>query len=182
MCKTGFACRAIAGKRHAMCSKQPGVDLYKQRRIPPRRLGSASSILDDAATRFFYKPQMRRGLASAQHAVPTPASTAPRAREGIKTHARRAEADGLLPWSGITSSIDPAKSLHQPRPFNAPTRLRFKASAAHPSTRLAPHQLGPVALALWNHRAEQQVARDAECETRVVALDPVLGAAATPTA
>jgi hypothetical protein len=46
---------------------------------------SASSILDDAATPFFYKPQMRRGLASAQHAVPTPASTAPRAREGIKT-------------------------------------------------------------------------------------------------
>jgi hypothetical protein len=39
-------------KRHAMCSKQPGVDLYTQRRIPPRRLGSASSILDDEATRF----------------------------------------------------------------------------------------------------------------------------------
>src|ERR1700730_5807844 len=46
---------------------------------------SASSILDDAATPFFFKPQMRRGLASAQHAVPTPASTAPSAREGIKT-------------------------------------------------------------------------------------------------
>src|SRR5580704_937304 len=52
MVETEFACRALAGKRHAMCSKQPGVDLYKQRRIPPRRLGSASSILDDAATRF----------------------------------------------------------------------------------------------------------------------------------
>ena len=49
---------------------------------------SASSILDDAATPFF-EPQMQRGLAGAQHAVPTRASTAPRAREGIKTHARQ---------------------------------------------------------------------------------------------
>jgi hypothetical protein len=46
---------------------------------------SVSSILDDAATPFFYKPQMRRGLARAQHAVPTPASTAPSRARGA-TH------------------------------------------------------------------------------------------------
>jgi hypothetical protein len=52
MCKTEFARRALAGKGMRCTRSVEGVDLYKQRRIPPRRLGSASSILDDAATRF----------------------------------------------------------------------------------------------------------------------------------
>jgi hypothetical protein len=70
---------------------------------------SASLILDNARPAFFCKPQMRRGLASAQHAVPTPASTAPRAREGIKTCTRDVR------WNTRCSRVMP-KSRGKPMP------------------------------------------------------------------
>jgi hypothetical protein len=107
--RTGFACRALAGKDMRCARSVEGVDLYKRWSMAPGRPepreavscvqaycknlpsdhGQLAGIIKLNPRRrgdsLFYKPQMRRGLASAQHAVPTPASTAPRAREGIKT-------------------------------------------------------------------------------------------------
>jgi hypothetical protein len=89
MCKTGFACRAPAGKG-MRCARRGGGQFVQTTENPPGSPGaargrvllcklivktcpqitvnwpvSASSILDDAAPPFFCKPQMRRGLASA---------------------------------------------------------------------------------------------------------------------
>ena len=98
--------RSNSRKRHAICSRRGGrlVQWTAGRRRSKRdcRLivktsprftvnwpALASSTLEDSRS-VFTNRRMRRGLASAQHAVPTPASTAPRARERIKTHARSA--------------------------------------------------------------------------------------------
>jgi len=64
------------------------ADLYKQRRIPPRRLGSASSILDDAATRFLQIVDC--GAAPPVRSTPHPRRQAlPLAREGGQPRPRR---------------------------------------------------------------------------------------------
>jgi hypothetical protein len=112
MCKTGFARRALTG--NGMRCARRGIGRFVQTTENPAGSPgaargrvllcklivktcpqitvnwpvSASSILDDAATPFFCKPQIRRGLASAQHAAPTPASTAPSRARGDKNSKR----------------------------------------------------------------------------------------------
>jgi hypothetical protein len=84
ICTNDGAWRRVARSRErpclavqAYCKNRPSDhgQLAGIIKLNPRRRGDS----------LFYKRQMRRGLASAQHAVPTPASAALRAREGLKT-------------------------------------------------------------------------------------------------
>jgi hypothetical protein len=102
MCKTALALRFNGRKRHAICSRRGGrlVQRTAGRRRSRRdsRLivktsprftvnwpALASSILEDSGPVFTNR---RCGAISPVRSVPDPpASTAPRAREGIKTHA-----------------------------------------------------------------------------------------------
>jgi hypothetical protein len=104
MCKTALALRFNGRKRHAIRSRRGGrlVQWTAGRRRSRRdsRLivktsprftvnwpALASSILEDSGPAFTNR---RCGAISPVRSVPDPpASTAPRAREGIKTHARK---------------------------------------------------------------------------------------------
>ena len=115
MCKTALALRFNGRKRHAICSRRGGrlVQRTAGRRRSRRdsRLivktsprftvnwpALASSILEDSGPVFTNR---RCGAISPVRSVPDPpASTAPRAREGIKTHALI-----VLSWSKATRDL-----------------------------------------------------------------------------
>src|SRR5947208_1379333 len=76
----------------------------------------------------------------------------------------------LLPPSGpAIASLGSGK-----RRGRQPADRPLEQQIAHPPARFLPDQPGPAALALRDHRSEDDVAGNAESEARVVAVDPVL--------
>jgi len=123
MCKTEFARRALAGNG-MRCARRGSGRFVQTTENPAASPGISKLNPRRRSHSLFTNRRLRRGPASAQHAAPTPASTAPRARGRPTSTAQTARRTCSARRTAFSARGDLVPDVPQPpAPFDAKVAL-----------------------------------------------------------